>query len=152
MSKVYLLATDKRIESPSQQEVLDRVEDPVFELVFHSSSHSSSLGVTLIPDVGAAFYFYDLFNVSFGDFYYTASDCGDNWVSVLPEDTLELVRHYDGQDYQHTPRVMFVSEEFMPDVLNYFMHTGRRSDMIQWELEDALTERLGSMGAFDSIE
>ena len=40
MASLYLLASDQRIETPGLQEILERTQDPAFELVFQSDSHN----------------------------------------------------------------------------------------------------------------
>lgn len=151
-ASLYLLASDRRFETPGLQEILDRMQDPAFELVFQSASQRSSLIAKRAPNVGVAFWYCEHDELEFGKFFYRAQGTGPNWVSVLAEDSLELVRESDGQDQHSVPRMFYVDEEMAETVVREFIRTGSRCDSIQWELEDEVIERLGSQGCFDGIE
>ena len=151
MGKIYLLASDQLHESPTLAEIIAHTQDPVFELVFQSSRHNASLVVRAI-DQRVGFWFFEHEAIEFGKYYYNATGTGRNWVSVLPEDSLELVNVFDGQDYNLEPRMFYVDHACLKPVLEWFVDSGTRSELIHWELERDVVERLGSRGCFEDIE
>ena len=102
--------------------------------------------------MGVAFWYCEHDELEFGKFFYNAKGTGPNWVSVLAEDSLELISEFDGQDHHSEPRMFYVEEESVESIFGEFLRNGGRSDSIKWELEDEVIERLGSQGCFDGIE
>ena len=137
---------------PTITQIIDRIEDPVFELVFQSESQIASLVINPESGVGVAFWYYEHEEITWGRFFYQSKAAGDNWVSVCSEDSLELIKVFDGQCYSFRPRMFYVDEEKLEPVLEHFVQFGTRCSEIKWELDHVVIDRLGSMGCFDDVE
>lgn len=152
MDSIKLLTSKEVIVSPTFVTVHENSGDPICELVYKSTTINSTLFIRKIVGIGTAFWFWKHENIEWGKMLYQAHGTGPSWVSLGDKASLDLVRFYDGQDFIHDPRAMYIDDKNAKCVLEDYLVNGKRSGSIEWTLEDELTERLGAEGAFDGIE
>lgn len=152
MANLGLQTNTKRIESPDLEQVWNSIQDAPISLEFQSQAHCATLVGKYHPELGVAFWYCEHEKLERDGRFQKAIGTGPMWVTVMPEDSLELITYSDGQDDHSEPRMYYLEVEDADPILLEFMKSGRRSDVCKWELEDDVIDRLGSQGCFDGIE